>query len=248
MPFMSFLRPLPLPRLQTLQCLQRSVCPFQLQSPTFHGPLSTVRNSATAFSNKRGKQVFKGKSTVVSRASRNRPQKPPRVNLPACKFPSNPPPTPDPSKIVKLPYHIHRTPSQQLPVYKLAKRGGNLRQTRLRKVEGDIARLRTDLQEALSLEDEHIKINHLTKHIIIKACTLGDITLDPRILIMRAGMETIRRSKVPDRSSILNNLYEYLPWILYSSAIVTACSFDLFFDLSSSAPVPGFSSEALDLE
>ena len=60
-------------------------------------------------------------------------------------------------------------------MYKLAKRGGNLRQTRLRKVEGDIARLKTDLQEALSLEDEHIKINHLTKHIIIKARLLFDL-------------------------------------------------------------------------
>lgn len=202
-PFLPFLRPLPLPQYQTLHCLQRSVCPFQLRSRSFNGPLSTVRHSATAFSNKRGKQVFKGKSTVVSRASRFRPQKPPRVNLPACKFPSKPPPTPDPSKIVKLPYHIHRTPSQQLPVYKLAKRGGNLRQTRLRKVEGDIARLRTDLQEALSLEDDHIKINHLTKHIIIKARTLGGISLALHVLIVRTGMETIRRSEIPDRSPIL---------------------------------------------
>ena len=176
MPLMPFLRPLPLPKARSLLHFQRSVYPFgRTSSASANGPLSVIRNSATAFSNKRGKQVFKGKSTVVSRASKNKPQKPPRVHLPACKFPSNPPPTPDPATIVKLPYHIHRTPSQQLPVYKLAKRGGNLRQTRLRKVEGDIARLRTDLQEALSLEDEHIKINHLTKHIIIKARLLLDL-------------------------------------------------------------------------
>ena len=152
--------------------------PFLFQRPTCrqlcHRTLNsfnatpTVRHRSTAFTNLKGRQVFKGKSTVVSRASRNRPQKPPRVHLPACKFPSNPPPTPDPAQIVKLPYYIHRTASQQLPVYKLAKRGGNLRQTRLRKVEGDLARLRSDLQEALSLESEHIKINQLTKHIIIK--------------------------------------------------------------------------------
>ncbi|KAL8797588.1 MAG: hypothetical protein Q9195_000405 [Heterodermia aff. obscurata] len=135
----------------------------------------TLRHSSTAFANQRGKQVFKGKSTVVSRASRNRPQKPPRVHLPACKFPSYPPPTPDPAQIVKLPYYIHRTGSQQLPIYKLAKRGGNLRQTRLRKVEGDLARLRTDLQDALNLESEHIKINQLTKHIIIKGWRQADV-------------------------------------------------------------------------
>ena len=172
-PLMPFLRPLPLPKTRTLFHFQRAVYPLGItSSASVHGPLSVIRNSATAFSNKRGKQVFKGKSTVISRASKNKPQKPPRVHLPACKFPSNPPPTPDPSDIVTLPYHVHRTPSQQLPIYKLAKRGGNLRQTRLRKVEGDIARLKTDLQEALSLEDEHIKINHLTRHIIIKVCPL----------------------------------------------------------------------------
>ena len=175
---MPFLRPLPLPKTRTLLRFRPSV--YRLGRPSsanVNGPLSVIRNSATAFSNNRGKQVFKGKSTVVSRASRNKPQKPPRVHLPACKFPSNPPPTPDPSDIVKLPYHIHRTPSQQLPIYKLAKRGGNLRQTRLRKVEGDIARLKTDLQEALSLEDEHIKINHLTRHIIIKVGRLLNLHL-----------------------------------------------------------------------
>ena len=162
LPPMPFLRPF---------LFQRPIC-RQLCShhPNPFSSTPTVRHSSTAFANNRGKQVFKGKSTAVSRASRNRPQKPPRVHLPACKFPSNPPPTPDPAQIVKLPYHIHRTASQQLPIYKLAKRGGNLRQTRLRKVEGDLVRLRSDLQDALSLESEHIKINQLTKHIIIKVC------------------------------------------------------------------------------
>lgn len=161
-PFMPFLRPF---------LLQRTVRPLvhiHLDQP--NGCAFAVRYNSTAFANIRGKQVFKGKSTVVSRASRNKPQKPPRVHFPACKFPSQPPPTPDASAIAKLPYYIHRTASQQLPIYKLAKRGGNLRQTRLRKVEGDIARLRSDLLEALSLVDEHIKINQSTKHIIIKVC------------------------------------------------------------------------------
>ena len=157
---MPFLRPF---------LFQRPIC-RQLcnHTPNSFNTTPTVRHSSTAFTNQKGKQVFKGKSNVVSRASKNRPQKPPRVHLPACKFPSNPPPTPDPAQIVRLPYYIHRTASQQLPIYKLAKRGGNLRQTRLRKVEGDLARLRSDLQDALSLESEHIKINPLTKHIIIK--------------------------------------------------------------------------------
>ena len=160
-PFMPLIRPF---------LLQRPIRSYNLRFPSTSDPGSSIRYNSTAFANKRGKQVFKGKPTAVSRASKNKPQKPPRVHLAACKFPSKPPPTPNPSAVVTLPYYIHRTASQQLPIYKLAKRGGNLRQTRLRKVEGDIARLRTDLQEALSLEDEHIKINQLTKHIIIKVC------------------------------------------------------------------------------
>lgn len=70
-----------------------------------------------------------------------------------------------------LPYHIHRTASQQLPVYHLAKRGGNLHQTKVRKIDGDINALRNDLQRALGLKEEHIVINQLTRHVIIKVST-----------------------------------------------------------------------------
>lgn len=72
------------------------------------------------------------------------------------------------SALRPLSYHVYRTASQQLPVYHLAKRGGNLHQTRVRKIEGDIRALRDDLQRALSLKEEHIVINQLTRHIIIK--------------------------------------------------------------------------------
>jgi len=50
----------------------------------------------------------------------------------------------------------------------LAKRGGNLQQTRIRKIDGSINDLRSELQLALGLKDEHITINHTTRHIIIK--------------------------------------------------------------------------------
>lgn len=72
------------------------------------------------------------------------------------------------SALRPLSYHVHRTASQQLPVYHLAKRGGNLHQTRVRKIEGDIEALRDDLQRALGLKEEQIIINQLTRHIIIK--------------------------------------------------------------------------------
>ena len=65
-------------------------------------------------------------------------------------------------------YHVDRTPSKQLPIYHLIKAGGNLKQTRIRKISGDITALRTDLQRELGLREDQIRINQLTRHIIIK--------------------------------------------------------------------------------
>lgn len=67
-----------------------------------------------------------------------------------------------------LSYHVHRTPSYQFPVYQLAKRGGNLQLTKVRKIDGNVNAFRTDLREALGLKDQHVEINQLTKHVIIK--------------------------------------------------------------------------------
>lgn len=67
-----------------------------------------------------------------------------------------------------LSYRVNRTPTANLPIYLLAKRGGNLKQTKLRKIEGDINTLRVHLRDALNLEDKEITINQLTKHIIIR--------------------------------------------------------------------------------
>ena len=67
------------------------------------------------------------------------------------------------------PYFVHRTASSNLPVYLLTKSGGNLKQTIVRKLEGDIAILRDQLREFLKIEKkEDIKINPLTKHVVIK--------------------------------------------------------------------------------
>lgn len=80
--------------------------------------------------------------------------------------PINQPPSAE--AIAALPYRISRTPSKLFPVYLLRKRGGNLHQTRLRKIEGNINVLRKDLQMALLLEEKDIFINQLTRQIIIK--------------------------------------------------------------------------------
>jgi len=55
-----------------------------------------------------------------------------------------------------------------MPVYLLSKRGGNLKQTKLRRIEGDINVLRSDLQQALGVDEKDVVINQLTKQIIIR--------------------------------------------------------------------------------
>ena len=72
------------------------------------------------------------------------------------------------SSSLALPYRIERTPSLNLPIYLQSKRGGNLKQTKLRKIEGDINTLRSQLRDALKLEDKEIVINQLTRQIIIR--------------------------------------------------------------------------------
>ena len=69
------------------------------------------------------------------------------------------------------PYRIALTKSQQWPVYHLRKRGGNMHITTVKHIEGDIELLRTDLQEALGLQDaKDVRISQLTKQIIVKVC------------------------------------------------------------------------------
>ncbi|KAI9830255.1 MAG: hypothetical protein M1819_005782 [Sarea resinae] len=58
----------------------------------------------------------------------------------------------------------------------MAKRGGNLHQTKLRKIDGDIKVLRNELQKALAVEDKDIAINQLTRHIIIKGWRKPEVT------------------------------------------------------------------------
>ncbi|MCJ1325620.1 hypothetical protein MMC10_002283 [Thelotrema lepadinum] len=67
-----------------------------------------------------------------------------------------------------LTYHIHRTPSQQLPVYQHAKGGGNKRQTRIRGVEGSREDLARDLCAALKVEEADIRVEGLGGLIVIK--------------------------------------------------------------------------------
>ncbi|KAI9850740.1 MAG: hypothetical protein M1838_005151 [Thelocarpon superellum] len=70
---------------------------------------------------------------------------------------------------------IRRTHSKNLPVYQVTKRGGNLRQTEVKKVEGDVTVLKGQLQKYLNLEPAEVVINPRTQHIVIKGHRQEDV-------------------------------------------------------------------------
>lgn len=72
------------------------------------------------------------------------------------------------------PYTVTRTPSHQLPIYQLTKSGGNLKLTRIRKTNGDLEVLVRQLDQVLSPRPAYVKINQLTRHIVVKVGNLHD--------------------------------------------------------------------------
>jgi len=150
---MPFWRPLPLPRLASIHFLQRRL---STQPP--------LRQDGTYC------DCFIVEAKMLTLASST-------ASITASKLATSPPPPPASSRTAQplavkppppLAYHVHRTASQQLPIYQLAKRGGNLHQTRIRKIEGDAESLRNEIRTALELKEELVVINRLTGHIIIK--------------------------------------------------------------------------------
>ncbi|KAH7095574.1 mitochondrial large subunit ribosomal protein-domain-containing protein [Paraphoma chrysanthemicola] len=65
-------------------------------------------------------------------------------------------------------YHVSRSASKNLPIYTDYKRGGNLHLTTVRKITGDLSALRDELRVYLNKKNEDVKINDLTKHVIVK--------------------------------------------------------------------------------
>ncbi|AEO58529.1 hypothetical protein MYCTH_2305931 [Thermothelomyces thermophilus ATCC 42464] len=98
---------------------------------------------------------------------------------------SNPPPSSSPAAQepasvtqpqVAKPYFVRRTPSNQLAVYHLAKRGGNKKLTTIKKVEGDRARFRSALAQGLGLPEKGVVVNNLTGHIIVPGHRKEEVT------------------------------------------------------------------------
>ncbi|KAG9748614.1 hypothetical protein KCU73_g7044, partial [Aureobasidium melanogenum] len=65
---------------------------------------------------------------------RNYPDRQPQKDLPVSEAPA----LPESEIAPNLPYFVTRTPSNELPIYTLRKRGGNMRLTRVKKIDGNI--------------------------------------------------------------------------------------------------------------
>lgn len=84
--------------------------------------------------------------------------------------PSTPQTNTTPSTPSKKPYTVTLTNTQNLPIYLLNKRGGNLKQTRIRRIEGDVDALARDLRVSLGVDEKDVVINRVTGHIIVRVC------------------------------------------------------------------------------
>ncbi|KAF2459379.1 mitochondrial large subunit ribosomal protein-domain-containing protein [Lineolata rhizophorae] len=89
---------------------------------------------------------------------------PPTESPKSASTTTSPRPSPYPSKSR---YHVARTHSGNLPVYRDWKRGGNLHLTIVRKITGDPHALRNDLRQYIGLEDEDAWVNSITKQVIL---------------------------------------------------------------------------------
>lgn len=86
-------------------------------------------------------------------------------------------PLPEALSAPNLPYFVTRTGGRELPVYTDRKRGGNLHQTIVRKVDGRREVLRDELRGALGLEDKHCIVNGLNGHIIVRGHVKKEIVM-----------------------------------------------------------------------
>ncbi|GAB7357279.1 hypothetical protein MBLNU459_g8248t1 [Dothideomycetes sp. NU459] len=177
-PIMPFLRPLGPPRPATIRhflrfssaatpraaasasasALDPNLVASQTASPSYPPPsLKSLPRPKESHASHRTSQPTK---------VRNYPD---RARPADAKSPSpSPAALPESEVAPNLPYYVTRTPSNELPIYHLRKRGGNLRQTRVKKIDGNIDVLRAALQTELAVPEKECVINRVTNHVVIK--------------------------------------------------------------------------------
>ncbi|KAK8221915.1 54S ribosomal protein img2, mitochondrial [Zalaria obscura] len=178
-PVLSFLRPLGPPRPAAVRYflrglsqsakpqaeagVDRNLIASQTASPSYPPPnIKQLPRPKESRASHRTSQPTKIRDYPDRRPSPQHPS----TTIPTSTSPSAP--LPESECAPNLPYFVTRTPSNQLPIYLLRKRGGNLKQTRVKKIDGNIESLRDDLQQELGLLSKDCVVNSLTRHVVLK--------------------------------------------------------------------------------
>ena len=106
------------------------------------------------------------------------------------------------AELPTLPYFVHRTLGQQLPVYHERRRGGNLLETRVQKITGRVEALKKDLQRELDIPNDKIIISPVNRHIVIKVCP-PTINCHSQVVSHSAGLVEERSRRVPGEATVL---------------------------------------------
>ncbi|KAK3070795.1 hypothetical protein LTR53_009829 [Teratosphaeriaceae sp. CCFEE 6253] len=183
-PLLAFLRPLAPPRPSTLRHFLR---PFTstICRPEAHATQASKQEDPNLAASRRASPSYPPNTLTSlprpkeSRAS-HRSSQPRAARAYPTRHPTHTPaphpqlapqpvtPLPTEKCAPNLPYFVTRTPSNELPVYQLRKRGGNLKLTKVRKVDGDRAVLREELQGVLGLTEKDAVVNAVTGHVMLK--------------------------------------------------------------------------------
>ncbi|CAK3963731.1 39S ribosomal L49, mitochondrial [Lecanosticta acicola] len=181
-PVMSFLRPLRLPRPSTVRHFLRfstsAPCSEATQQQKEDPNLIASRTAPEAYpppsiairSNPRPKESRASRRTSFPMKQRQYP-----TRVPSHHQPETPKLIPEPVELLppeqcapNLPYFVTRSRKDELPIYTLRKRGGNLKMTRVKRIDGETSVLRDELRQLLRVGAKDAVINHTTGHIMIK--------------------------------------------------------------------------------
>lgn len=130
------------------QLLASSLSPFSFTPAAMTINQQIIRTKATINKHRLPKKKFQDLESTRARY-------PPKPITPVEPTGPRPPP----------PFIINRTPSNNLPVYFLTKRGGNKKLTLIRKLEGDRVALAQWLAEDLGLERKQVRVKSPTNHV-----------------------------------------------------------------------------------
>ncbi|MCJ1235435.1 hypothetical protein MMC14_003403 [Varicellaria rhodocarpa] len=176
---LPFLRPSPLPRQSFIRSFIRTIS----TSPRFRQEAASLLTSSSPSKGDPERQI--PPPVQKPRPSRPQPQAEPLSQQKRQRqlahlqlqplLPQKPHLQQKPQPEI-LHYHISRTASNELRVYHTTKRGGNLKETIVKGITGDVVALREDMIRMLGLEELHIRINQLTNSLILKGFKKPEVT------------------------------------------------------------------------